>query len=448
PTPSRQHRHANMPHPTPDRRPRVLMLAYCCSPYHGSEEGMGWNFATQAARYCDTTVICEEHKFGGQVGRYLAEHGEIPGLRFVFVPERAWAKHLWRTPGGGYLSYNLWHRRALQAARRLDAEQPFDLVHQVNIIGFREPGYLWKLDAPFVWGPVGGTQNYPTRFLPEAGVGGAIKELFRTIANRAQLKFGSRIRAAARRASALLAANSSNLRDLESFGVQPRLFPEVHSTPRQPRDAERPDDELRLYWSGLFTPNKALSIAIKALAQLPPDVNVRLRVAGCGAQEKRWRRLARRLRVDDRIEWLGWLSHEQSLQQFGWADAFVFTSLRDTTGTVVLESLSAGAPVICFDHQGVGDVIDASCGVKVAVSNPRQAVREFAAAIDGLSRSPDQLQRLRRGAERRAAQFTADDQGRSLMEVYQSILPHEMAGILDNTLTAESNARHENSLTV
>jgi hypothetical protein len=27
----------------------------------------------------------------------------------------------------------------------------------LNMIGYREPGYLWKLNVPFVWGPMGGT---------------------------------------------------------------------------------------------------------------------------------------------------------------------------------------------------------------------------------------------------------------------------------------------------
>ena len=153
------------------RRPRLLIMAYACSPVRGSESAVGWNRAVQAAKHFDTWVICEEREFKPDIIRYLQEHGDIPGLNFVFVPmpRRQWSLGqvhgtLW------YTMLNLWHRRAYAVARRLHEEIGFDLVHQLTFCGYREPGYLWKLDVPFVWGPVGGTQNYPWRFITRAGL--------------------------------------------------------------------------------------------------------------------------------------------------------------------------------------------------------------------------------------------------------------------------------------
>lgn len=34
------------------------------------------------------------------------------------------------------------------------------------MIGFREPGYLWKIEnKPFVWGPIDAKESFPTTFL-------------------------------------------------------------------------------------------------------------------------------------------------------------------------------------------------------------------------------------------------------------------------------------------
>ena len=125
---------------------------------------------------------------------YIGRHSHSQ----VFLPEKAWAALAWRIPGVGYLSYNLWQRRALRAARQLHAQVRFDLVHHVNILGFREPGYLWKLDAPFIWGPVGGTQNYPWRNLSQAGLIGGVREVLRNLVNGLQLRFSRRVHRAAR----------------------------------------------------------------------------------------------------------------------------------------------------------------------------------------------------------------------------------------------------------
>ena len=85
--------------------------------------------------------------------------------------------------------------------------------------------------------------------------------------------------------------------------------------------------------------------------------------------------------VAGHIAWLGWLPHREAIEQYAWADAFVFSSLRDTTGTVVVEALAAGLPVICLDHQGVHDVVTDDCGLKIPVTTPREVIAGLSDAI-------------------------------------------------------------------
>src|SRR5262245_2183342 len=128
----------NSADPTP-RRPRFLLLAYACSPTMGSEPGVGWNRALQAARMADTWVICEERRYGPGLRQYLAEKGPVPGLTFHFVPRDVLPAGLGKLPGLDYVAYNRWHRRAFRLARRLHAEHHFDLAHQVTFCGYRQP---------------------------------------------------------------------------------------------------------------------------------------------------------------------------------------------------------------------------------------------------------------------------------------------------------------------
>jgi len=406
------------------RRPRLLMLAYECSPYHGSEPGMGWNFARHAASYCDTWVICEQHKWSDGIRKYLDANGQIAGLRFVFVPEKAWAALAWRIPGAGYLSYNLWHRRALRVARQLHEQVGFDLVHQVNVLGFREPGYLWKIGVPLIWGPVGGTQNYPWRFLPEAGLRGALSEGMRSVANRLQLRFSRRVRRAARRAAVLMAANSTVQRDLaNAHNVKPTLMldigvSEVAETP----SIRAGHNGLRILWCGGLEPWKALPLLLKALARLPEHVAYDLRIVGDGSMKARCRRLARRLGVDHHVTWMGRLTHRRTIEQYSWADVFAFTSLRDTSGTVVLEAFSVGVPVICLDHQGAHDMVTDRCGVKIPVTTPREVIDRLSQAVASLAGDPGRLEKLAAGARLRAREFLWSRRGERLASVYRGVL--------------------------
>jgi hypothetical protein len=268
------------------------MIAYACSPVRGSEYGVGWGRATQAAKTMDTWVICgEESRI--DIERYLATDGQIPGLHFIFVGPSRLEQTIERLAHGpfrhNYLAYKLWHRRAFALAATLHAEVKFDLTHQANTCGYREPGYLWKLDAPFVWGPVGGTQNYPWRFLAHAGLRGAVLEGVRTIANIIQLHTSPRVRKALRRASVVLAANSTGVRDIErAHNTRVRLLLETGLHTVVPKSREFSSSApLRILWSGELKANKGLSLLLQALGQLNSTPSrFSLRVLGSGPAEQ------------------------------------------------------------------------------------------------------------------------------------------------------------------
>jgi len=59
----------------------------------------------------------------------------------------------------------------------------FDVAHQLTYVGFRVPGLLWKLDTPFVWGPIGGLEQTTWALLPALGVRGALYFVARNLLN-------------------------------------------------------------------------------------------------------------------------------------------------------------------------------------------------------------------------------------------------------------------------
>ena len=412
---------------TEKRRPRVLMSAYACSPYRGSEPSVGWNRAYETAKYCDVTVLTEDYESAPDIERFLADNGPVPGLRFVYVPTQSWERAIgrWRVPG--YAMLNLWQRRAYRLACRLHFENPFDLVHHVTFCGYREPGYLWKLNAPFIWGPVGGSQNFPYRFLKEAGLRGGVLELARTAANNMQLRFSRRVRQVAKHSRAILAANSTNQYDLaRTHGISPILMLETGVPEEQliPANITSHPGRIRVLWAGLHHPGKGLPLLLRALARLPASVKYELRILGTGPATRSWQRLAKNLGVDEHTTWLGWISDQARVrEEQRWADVFVFTSLRDTSGNVMLESLAASVPVICLDHQGAHDIVSNECGIQVSVESPSAAIEEIGTALQRLYADDALLAQLKMGAGKRARELAWPSQGRRMIdEVYRPVL--------------------------
>ena len=152
---------------------RVLLSAFAFSPCRGSECAVGWNIVNELAKLHDVTVLCGDlcgdMRTKNELARYaLQAFNRKLTIEYV-APTRfiALLECLHNIPGLWglyYCAYGLWQRKAYKRAKELHAEKPFDVAHQLNMIGYREPGYLWKLPIPFVWGPVGGAPNEPMSF--------------------------------------------------------------------------------------------------------------------------------------------------------------------------------------------------------------------------------------------------------------------------------------------
>jgi glycosyltransferase involved in cell wall biosynthesis len=408
-------------------RPVLLLMAYECMPNRGSEAYVGWGRILQAAREFEVHVIVSSESYAA-VERYLQSH-TVQGKIYFYTPKEdstyRLLKHIPRLFQYNYVAYQHWQRLALRLARELHSKHNFALVHQVNVCTFREPGYTWTLGIPYVWGPVGGTQNFPGEFLTDLAPVERAKETVRNLTNWISLHCKPRVRHAAKHASVLLAANSTNLSDYERVFNRPvELLLETGLYGVHPPDPVkfRVPGPINLLWSGEFTTRKALPLLLEALSTIHNDVDYQLRILGKGPQEANWKAQARNLGVASRCTFLGHLPLDAAIRQLEWAHLFVFTSLRDTSGNVVLEALSHGVPVVCFDHQGVGDIVTPICGRKIPVTNPAEAIEALAASIRSLAEDRGKLLQLSTGACLRAGQYQWNENGDRVNSIYRSIV--------------------------
>ena len=402
------------------------MVAYYCSPYKGSDWRVGWGRALQAADSFDVWVITSIES-RQDIERYLEQNGSIPNLTFVYEELGPMGQLLSRIPISYFytnpFSYRTWLKKIYGIARSLHARHKFDLTHHVNLIGFREPGHLWQMDIPSIWGPVGGTQSCPWRFLASAGAMDMLKEGFRSAANWTQLRFSRKVRRALKSAAVVLVANSDGKRRLGRHRPDAIQLLETGLDEIAPKEIKsQPGEPLRILWSGEIQFRKALHLLLAALAEIGDAIDFEVRILGRGPNLQRARDLAEQLGVSKHCEFLGWLPLPEALEQSAWADVFIFTSLRDTSGNVMLEAMSRGVPVITFDHQGAGDIVTQTSGIKIPITSPADATHRFRDAIVALGTDRDRLAQLSRGAAARAQHFLWRRNAAEMKDVYETVL--------------------------
>jgi glycosyltransferase involved in cell wall biosynthesis len=418
------------------RRLKVLIAAYACDPYIGSEMAVGWSWPTAIARNHDVWVITAEWQ-RESIERFIAcAPATYSNIHFAYVTAKPWhysdANRFWRMCEGSILkplmhfSYRIWQRDALKLARELHEKVQFDLVHQLTFVGFRFPGHLWKLDVPFVWGPIGGLENMPIRLLPAMGAQGAIYHGARNLVNSMHRRFLRLPRKAfAAAGPGVIAATSGIRREiLRWYGVESEVICEVGLPPQTGNTyAMRQDGEaLRIAWSGRHISRKALDLLLRALADVPDTIDWRLHIYGDGPCKLKWQRLAARLGIETRCTWHGQVSRAEALAGLKSTHLFVITSLQDLTSTVIVEALANGVPVICPDHCGFPDVVSDRCGIRIPIRNIREFKAQLSRSIIEIAGDENMRRRLAAGAIRRAREFSWEAKAEAIDRVYQRVL--------------------------
>ena len=98
-----------------------------------------------------------------------------------------------------FTGVRFWEKSVYKYIKKNVPKKEFpDLFHHFNHISFREPGYCWKLDIPFVWGPVSGMVTPPKKFINSLNFKLRQKVIFRNFLNFIQANFDRRVNSAAK----------------------------------------------------------------------------------------------------------------------------------------------------------------------------------------------------------------------------------------------------------
>jgi glycosyltransferase involved in cell wall biosynthesis len=369
-------------------RIKVLLIAYACEPNQGSEPGTGWNLAVGLARYCDVTVVTRANN-KGVIERALPT-GEGLRLRFVYIDPSAFYLKLKRkkilSHQAFYAIWQVW--LAFWIWRDNDSDR-YDVIHQVTYNSFEVPPivFLKKSKAKLVWGPVGGGQTVPCNQLPLFGKKGGVLEFIRNV----RVKFSAWnpfCILAVRHADLIYFANPETRQLLARWckrEVRMMIDVGVDTAKFQPRQDSTKNSRPIILFGGRLEGRKGALLLLMALNVLKnKGVLFECHIIGTGPDQPVLNNFIQDNQLQDCVSMLGSVTHDVIADEFRLADIFVFPSLRDTSGAIVLEAMATGLPTVCIDHQGGGEMIGNECGIKIESANIETMKTCFADAIERL----------------------------------------------------------------
>ncbi len=167
-------------------------------------------------------------------------------------------------------------------------------------------------------------------------------------------------------------------------------------------------------------PHKTLDVLLKAMPLILELHAVELNIIGTGPRLDEYAALARSLRLEPSVHFLGHVEHSHLPTYYSNADLFVLPSIRESFGLVLVEAMACGLPVVATRVGGLPEVVEEGVtGLLVPPNDPKA----LAGAINSLLDDPQRMRSMgAKGRQRVVEHFTWDKVAERMVGYFREIL--------------------------
>lgn len=404
--------------------PKILLSAFSCHPNRGSEPGVGWNWLKELSKKNEIWLLYYDGE--GQKEAVMEAVSILPQKDNIHLLPLSVPKFIQNN--FYYVRYEIWQKKAYSLVKDLIKNQHFDLIHHVTIAAWWNCGYLWKLNIPFIFGPISGFQMVPLSAIGFLQIPDVMKEMLRNFLVVVGRELHPNFKRAIGKAKVIFCANEAtyNYFRKKFRGKEIRLLSEIgvdEALWKKPDNKFKKDSGFTLLWSGAFIPTKNFRLLFDALINLPSDLEWKLIALGDGKRWEFWKKKVNDNKLNDQVVFKGFIEYDEVTNYYENADVFVFPSLREATGTVLLEAMAAGLPPIVLNINGAKNLLNNKSGILIDVDDKKKMTSSFKNAIIELYENPEWRISLGNNAGERAFKyFSWQSRGEYMNDVYEGIV--------------------------
>ncbi len=418
---------------------RVLLIAEACNPTWTSVPLVGYNLACALAGRPDlqVTLVTHVRNRDGLATSDIAQHADV-----VFIDNEFIARPVYKLArlirGGDQLGWTIdtalawpsyvvfehlvWHRFARQLARG-----DFDLIHRVTPLSPTAVSPLAaKTDVPMLAGPLNGGLRWPREF-PEL----VRREREWLVPLRNLYKLLPYHRSTYRHLAAVITASRSTAAEiprhfhgqrfhLPENGVDPTRFPIAEKWPE-------PAGRFRFVTAGRQVPYKGLGLTLEAIRRSSALQLCELVVIGDGPDRPAHERFVAEYGLQNCVTFRGQVPQAELAAEMRRSQVFVFPSLREFGGGVILEAMACALPCLIVDYGGPGELVSDSTGIKLPMRPREELIELLRLAMEQLAADPAACRRMGEAAAAEVRrEHTWDAKADRVAGIYRDVLARKV----------------------
>ncbi len=193
--------------------------------------------------------------------------------------------------------------------------------------------------------------------------GGDIYDPSKKLSPHDSFIFSRIVRFILNRASRIV-AQSSNTRENavkyyspnKEVSIIPLAFHEPLTSKVDRKSLGLKSDAFYLITVGRLIKRKSIQTMLQALSAVENE-KIRLLIVGDGPEREYLENITKQNKIEDRVEFLGYLEDDDKFKYIMNSDLFILTSLHEGFGIVFMEAMYYGLPVVCTNHGGQVDFL-------------------------------------------------------------------------------------------
>ena len=356
----------------------VLYISYVANPESGSESGSGWAILEYYLELnFKVSILCGPTTKKDIVSR-LKDYPDQ--WEIISLNQSTFLDKLLNLLPIFPLQFRslVWNLKILREWGKILSERKISFVHYATFAGD------WNVCAPLfrsainvLWGPVGGSQKVPKELIFSLGFMGLISESLRTLItspfrqlNRLLVYLNKRV--------LVLSLNDAVQKVFSTDKRKSPLVSNIVLPCLTSKDFWCESESNYFFAAGRLIALKNWQLALRSLAIL--DDSSRLLIAGDGPQRRALGSMAKKLRIEDRVEFLGEVTHRECIDLMLASKGVVFPSLRDSEGWALAEAAHYGVPSIALDTPGSRAICNFA-GLDLVPITKSNIVRDFASRM-------------------------------------------------------------------
>lgn len=368
---------------------KILYIACSCSPDYGSEDAVGWNIPFQAQKSGHEVYVIVRSGLRNTIEKYLRSNTITNAPKFYYIETSALLAKIAKGPLYTLRLYEF-ADKALQMARELNNQYAIDIIHQITPVEFRSIGDYGSIsNVRYIVGPIAGGQKINRLLWCYSK--DKLAEYVRLMMNELIIR-SKKYRHKVKKAHTILFANYETKEFFEQHSLMNEncdVIPEI-GVLRQKRNINLINRKKKVFLIvGRIISIKGIEIVLDALKYVDIKDYV-IRICGEGKLKTEIQKRIDNEQLADKVELVGFVNYHRMKDEYDNAAALIMPSLREATGTVLVEAMSYHVPVITFEQFGARLILDNDSGWLIPVAGSTEdCVKNLAKAMEEVISMPE-----------------------------------------------------------